>query len=189
MLTSTQLRHECYAQAALTIANVEQQLLPTYGGRSWQVTCKMTEPKNANVLFRTYKGHMELAVLPHLLEKIPARPTWAGYRGRKEEEEWEDMEPRDEDQHDTAARRLLSREVSTLSTVAWNYKHKYAVPAITLKWSSPDHMTFHSRKAAWEYAEELARRQVFLNKHLLGIGASGKLLQPFVPCCFLPQDP
>eukprot|EP00980_Cylindrotheca_fusiformis_P005203 scaffold1118_cov135-Cylindrotheca_fusiformis.AAC.1 len=173
MLTSSQLRHELYAEAAQALASVEQSLLPSYGGRSWEVTCAMSE-ENGNILFRAWKGKMELAVLPHLLERIPDPPTWPGRKSRQLDEFFEN-----ENEEDPT--NLQSREVSTLSSVAWDLRHQYPEPSVSIKWKSPDHRIFNSRKAAWDHAHEIAKREVFIDKHILGIGASGKLLQPTIP--------
>ena len=171
-LTSSQLRHEHYAEAAQALASLEQSMLPSFGGRSWEVTCKLSEP-NGQVLFRAWKGKMELAVLPHLMEKIPDPPVWPGKR-RQPDEYLEHEDGSD-------LKNLQNREVSTLSSVAWEFRNRYAVPNVTLKWKSPDHKIFNSRRAAWEHAEDMAAREVQINKYILGIGASGKLLQPSIP--------
>lgn len=173
MLTSSQLRHELYTEAAQALASVEQSLLPSFGGRSWEVTCGMSED-SSNILFRAWKGKMELAVLPHLIEKIPEPPTWPGRRSRQLDEFFENA-----DEEDTS--KLQSREISTLSSVAWDLKHQYPEPNVSIKWKSPDHKIFNSRKAAWEHAREIAKKEVVIDKHILGIGASGKLLQPTIP--------
>ena len=177
MLASSQQRHEHYANAAQAIARVEQSLLPSLNGRSWEVTCKLSESNGGSVLFRTWKGSMELAVLPHLIEKIPDPPIWPG-RKRMQPDEYES----DLDEEDENARQLQDREISTLSSVAWELRLEgYAVPTVTVKWKSPDHVIFHSRTKAWEHAQQMAKREVQIHKVLLGIGASGKLLQPSYP--------
>lgn len=173
-LTNCEKRHECYQQAAMCICHLEQDLLPSVGGRSWEVSASITEPNNM-VLFRTYQGQMELAVLPHLLEKIPQPPVWAGKRRHDTAEEYQDN--RDDD-----IVKLQGREISWLSTVAWDLlRNEYPIPILALKWKSPDRITFTSRKAAWEHAAILAKREVWMQKHLLGIGAHNKLLQPSKP--------
>ena len=55
------------------------------------------------------------------------------------------------------------------------------MPTVHIKWKSPDYKIFNSRVKAWEYAKLMAKREVEIDKHLWGIGASGKLLQPSVP--------
>jgi hypothetical protein len=173
MLTSSQTRHEHYAEAALSIASMEQSLLPSFGGRSWEVTCNMQEP-SGQVLFRAWKGSMELAVLPHLMEKIPKPPVWPG-RGHQTPDEYIVAEEDDDNKG------LQDREISTLSSVAWGLQKEFPVPSVTVKYKSPDYHCFTSRKAAWEHATEMAAREVQIHKQLLGIGASGKFLQPFWP--------
>ena len=173
ILPSPQTRNELYVEAAKAIASTEQARLPSFGGRSWEVTCKLTEPHwSGQVLFRAWKGQMELAALPHLLEKIPEPPIWPGRRSQPDE--YEEGEEDDD-------KRLQEREVSSLSTVAWDLRENYPVPNVTLKWQTPERKIFNSRKAAWEHATAMAAREVEINKSILGVGASGKLLKPFIP--------
>ena len=58
-ISSSQIRQDHYADAAQALSVYEQALLPSSGGRSWEVSVKLTEP-NARVLFRTWKGRMEV---------------------------------------------------------------------------------------------------------------------------------
>lgn len=175
ILTSPQVRNDHYQQSAVAIATIEQGLLPSCGGRSWEVTCKLTEPHwSGQVLFRAWKGEMELAVLPHLIEKIPEPPAWPGKKARPDEYV-------SDDDNDQNIESLQQREISSLSSVAWDLKDKYPVPSVTLKWQSPQRKIFNSRKAAWEHATQIAAVEVEIAKFLQGIGSSGKLLQPFFP--------
>jgi Phytanoyl-CoA dioxygenase (PhyH) len=192
-IASAQTRQEHYLLVAQAIAKVEQDLLPSYGGRSWEVSVTLSEP-NGRVLFRSYKGKMELAVLPHLLERIPDPPAWPGKRCGQPPDEYEAMQG---EEADAAAKRkqfhseqgyianLTTREVSTLSTVAFEIlrgrPHNHPIPQVTTKWKSPDAKVFTSRKAAWEYADTLSKQEVLINRNVLGVGASGKLLQVFTP--------
>jgi hypothetical protein len=192
-IASAQTRHEHYSLVAQAIANVEQDLLPSYGGRSWEVLVALSEP-NGRVLFRQYKGKMELAVLPHLLERIPQPPAWPGKRCGQPPDQYVAMQG---EVAEAVARRkefhaeqgyifnLMTREVSTLSTVAFEilrgHPHSHPIPQVTTKWKSPDARAFTSRKSAWEYAETLSQQEVLINRNLSGIGASGKLLQVFTP--------
>lgn len=173
-IPSASVRNDLLIESAKAIAQVEQSLLPSLGGRSWEVTCQLSDA-GPSILFRTWKGRMELAALPHMMEKIPQPPVWPG-RTKLTPDEYQEG---DEDD----PLKLQQREISTLSQVAWNLREtkKYPIPTVTLKWQSPDRKSFHSRKSAWEYATAMAAREVEINKILLGIGASGKLLQPFVP--------
>jgi hypothetical protein len=170
-LPSASVRTDLLVDAAKAIAEVEQSLLPSFGGRSWEVTCQLGDP-GPQILFRAWKGRMELAALPHLMEKIPQPPIWPGRKSTPDEyEEGEEDDPL----------RLQQREISTLSQVAWDLRDKYPIPPVSLKWQSPERKIFYSRKSAWEHATAMAAREVEINKTIFGIGSSGKLLQPFVP--------
>jgi len=169
-LPSKQNRESIYKEAAIAIANKEQECMALYGGRPWTVTARVTEPKNSlkPPLFRWYRGELELAVLPHLLEKIPEPPKLKGNQEYTEEEEY------------VPSTSLEERTVSSLSWVAWEAR-EYAIPNVTVKWLSPDHVYFYSRKSAWEHQHNLAEQQLFLQKMMDGLGHRGQKLKPFKP--------
>ena len=180
-ITSEQIRYEHYQQVARVISTFEQNLLPPSGMRSWSVEVGITE-LDGRVLFRPFKGKMELAVLPHLLERIPEPPVWPGKR-LQPPDEYKAMEGMTEDSYEDG---LAKREMSALSCLAFDelrkHPYRYSIPQITMKWKSPDgHKPFTSRTAAWDHAKKLCEKEVMINRHLLGIGPSGKKLQPFVP--------
>eukprot|EP00529_Nitzschia_sp_RCC80_P005254 CAMPEP_0113484768 /NCGR_PEP_ID=MMETSP0014_2-20120614/24137_1 /TAXON_ID=2857 /ORGANISM="Nitzschia sp." /LENGTH=1036 /DNA_ID=CAMNT_0000378391 /DNA_START=323 /DNA_END=3433 /DNA_ORIENTATION=- /assembly_acc=CAM_ASM_000159 len=180
-ITSEQIRYDHYQQVARIISTFEQNLLPPSGMRSWSVEVGITE-LDGRVLFRPFKGKMELAVLPHLLERIPDPPVWPGKR-LQPPDEYEAMEGMVEDSYEDG---LGKREMSALSCLAFDelrkHPYRYSIPQITMKWKSPDgHKPFTSRTAAWDHAKTLCQKEVMINRHLLGIGPSGKNLQPFVP--------
>lgn len=58
-ISSSKIRQDHYADVAQALSIYEQALLPSSGGRSWEVSVKLSEP-NARVLFRTWKGQMEV---------------------------------------------------------------------------------------------------------------------------------
>lgn len=195
-ISSHQIRHEHYQQVCQVLSRIEQDLLPPSGMRSWTVETTMTEHNGNRVLFRPYRGTMELAVLPHLIDRIPNPPLWPGRRHQKQHsEEYRAMEGEVEDDDDDAGKRrrattpaasLADREMSALSCLAWDElrgsPHYYAVPTIATKWKSPDgHKAFSSRTAAWDHAKVLCQKEVLINRNLEGIGPSGKKLAPFVP--------
>ncbi len=167
-ITSKTERLQRYQEAAEAIQAIEQKMLPPYGGRPWRVTCRITEPNTRQKppLFRWFRGRLELACAPHLLEKIPDPPRFKGAWAFENQEEEE-----------AAKTSLQERVVSSLSTAAW-LDREHAIPNIKLKWLSPNHTYFYSRKAAWEHAAVLAEQDVFLDKVLLGLGARGQELRP-----------
>mmetsp|Transcript_6446 Transcript_6446/g.19048 ORF Transcript_6446/g.19048 Transcript_6446/m.19048 type:complete len:1038 (+) Transcript_6446:88-3201(+) len=182
-IPSTAIRNKVYSRAAVAIAEWEQSLLPPYGQRIWDVSVSVTETA-PNALFRAWKGEMELATLPHFLERIPTPPRWPGQLARRNEQWEENYRNVDADGNHTHKRGvdLLAIETSDLSSCAWNQlRPKHAVPVFTVRWKAPDYCSFSSRKSAWEYAEKLCEKEVQINKLLYGIGSTGKLLQPNVP--------
>ena len=169
-IPSKQTREGIYAEAAQAIANKEQGSMALYGGRPWTVTARITEPKGAGKppLFRWFRGQIELAVLPHLLEKVPEPPKLKGNQEYTEEDEY------------IPSTCLEERAVSSLSWVAWEDR-EYAIPNVAVKWLSPDHVIFYSRKSAWEHQNKLAEQQIFLNRMIYGVGNRGQKLKPFKP--------
>ena len=59
-ISSSKIRQDHYADVAQALSIYEQNLLPSSGGRSWEVSVKLSEP-NAKVLFRSWKGQMEVS--------------------------------------------------------------------------------------------------------------------------------
>jgi hypothetical protein len=173
-IPSKQMRQECYDNAARALEAKENQILPTYGSRPWQVTVKMGEPNNTHKrspLFRWFRGELELAALPHLLEKVP-NPKESRGLAKLEEEEEEGFF------HSTTE--LCERAPSQLSRVAWN-DPDHGIPSVTLKWLSPNHQTFHSRKSAEEHATVLVAQQLMVDKVVFGYGSRGQPLRPTKP--------
>lgn len=168
-IPSKQNRESILTEAGQAIANKEQESMALYGGRPWTVTARVTEPKGQKPpLFRWFRGELELAVLPHLLEKIPDPPKLKGNQEYTEEDEY------------VPSTSLEERTVSSLSWVAWENR-EYAIPNVTVKWLSPDHVYFYSRKQAWEHQNKLAEQQLFLQKMIHGLGHRGQKLKPFKP--------
>jgi hypothetical protein len=60
-ISSSQIRHDHYEDVCSAISLYEQNLLPSSGGRSWEVSVKLSEP-NGRVIFRSWKGQMEVCV-------------------------------------------------------------------------------------------------------------------------------
>ena len=61
-IASSQIRQDHYLDVAQALSIYEQNLLPSSGGRSWEVSVQLSEP-NTRVLFRTWKGQMEVCCL------------------------------------------------------------------------------------------------------------------------------
>lgn len=172
-IPSKQIREKCYEDAARAIESKEQQILPTYGGRPWQVFCRFTEP-NTNQkppLFRWFRGNLELAVLPHFLGKVPEPMETRGMAKLGEE---------NEEGFYNASTDLCERTESQISRIAWNDR-EHQIPIMTLKWLSPNHERFSSRKSAEEEARKLVEQQLLVDKIIFGYGARGQKLHPRKP--------
>lgn len=165
-------REAVLQEAADAIAAREALLLQDYGGRPWTVTCKFTCPTNQKPpLFRWFRGQLELACLPHFLEKIPDPPRRKGRALAEYDSDSEEYVP-------TTA--LQERAVSALSELTWT-DGEYAIPSLTIKWKSPNCVLFHSRKAAFEHRDLLMEQTLWLDRILCGYGARGQALKPFKP--------
>ena len=83
---SAKIRTELYDELALCLEDREARLLPKYGGRPWSVLCRVQDDSKASSkngispFFRWFRGKLELAALPHILEKIPEPPNFPGYK-------------------------------------------------------------------------------------------------------------
>lgn len=58
-ISSSQIRYEHYDAVCQALSLYEQNLLPSSGGRSWEVSVTLSE-SNGRALFRSYKGRMEV---------------------------------------------------------------------------------------------------------------------------------
>jgi len=167
-------RENCYSNAARALEYRESRILPTYGGRPWRIFCRINEPKNSHQkppLFRWFNGELELAVLPHLLAKVPEEAA-IEQKGKAKLEEVEE-----EDDEESSVTKLSLRDESQLSRVAWrDFDHQ--IPSFTTKWQSPNQKYFYSRKAVGEHALTLLEQQLLIDKIIFGIGARGQALRP-----------
>jgi hypothetical protein len=83
MVPSPQQRLAVYEMAAAALQELEERVLPTYGGRKWKcvVTIKEQGTTSASPYFcwHTKRGRLELAAWPHIVEKMPDPPRFPGY--------------------------------------------------------------------------------------------------------------
>jgi hypothetical protein len=170
---SKHIREECYKEAANAIQAREQKLLPTYGGRPWKVICRLTEPRTLQKppLFRWYRAHLELAVMPHLLAQVPEPLETKGIENFTEDTYTGICHSRID---------LCEREESQLSRMAWN-DQEHQIPILTLRWQSPNHEKFQSRKVVGEESRKLTHQQLLINKIIFGYGSKGQKLFPRKP--------
>ena len=120
---------------------------------------------SSSPLFVWNKYHLELAVLPHILDNIDEIDTSHGLlKAVKEEvkqmEELDDGYVTDEEEY---IKNLMERPVSVLSTVAYN-DSSYVIPTLERKWTSPDLVTFRSRSKAVEHSLMLLDRDKLIDR-------------------------
>ena len=121
-------RAKLYEEAAAAIAAREAAALPGHGGRPWKCDVRLVDDgrskrKNAGALFRWYRGRLELAVVPHYLEKIEEVDAGVRRRRHRDDDPPSEDASSEEEEDDRYAHipktALQQREVSALSTVAW----------------------------------------------------------------------
>lgn len=194
---SAKVRETLYDELSLCLEDMETRLLPRYGGRPWQVVVRVQD-NGQSPFFRWFRGKLEVAALPHILEKIPGPPKFPGYKQtehgvrRLKAAQGDDSDSDEESVYDNLTEEelqrmesLKGREVSSLSQVAWDHRNdKYKgapLPIISMKWTCPLRQIFTTRKAAWDHAVELARAEQLIDRYLRGRGSLGVLLKPFCP--------
>jgi len=74
-------RQTIYETAAAALQELEERVLPTYGGRPWQCIVTLSEAHKQKSPYFVWhkKGLLELAAWPHLVEKMPNPPRFPGY--------------------------------------------------------------------------------------------------------------
>jgi hypothetical protein len=142
-----------------------------------QNTKKNKVKRKAPPLFRWYRGKLELACLPHILDKIEEFDANRGLlHSVKDEYNVASNLMKD----DEKATDLALRQITLLSTVAWNDEN-HATPIIDRKWISPDHVSFKSRTKTIEHCAMLDDRDRMVDKVLHGIGLRGASIRPSKP--------
>lgn len=191
-VASAPYRQQVYHKTAAAWQDLEQALLPTYGGRGWTVKVVIRDPVNhkghaVSPFFTFHDGSLEVAVWPHWLLSIPEPPRFPGYskgaakpkanhtdeHDKQEESDEEEEEEEEMDEVTEELEEMQARQVSNLSELALAERWRVPVPVYTIKWVSPLHETFTSRKSAWEHAKKLCQQEVFLDKVLAGYTANG----------------
>jgi len=152
-ISSKNLRKELCDKAADAIAAREVASLSKFGGRKWKCDVTLTEKEKKGQLFRWYCGEIELASLPHILEKIPIS---------------DDLEKEMEDN-------IL--KTNLLTEMARNNERESVINRV---WRSPDHLEcFKVRKNVQERCEKLNCSNNEIERIVYGYGTNNKLLSPF----------
>jgi len=149
---------------------------------------KKTNYNALTPLFRWYRGKLELATMPHILENIEevehnqSKAKWA--RGLKdvdisdddssEEEDWDDVK------YIPETEKNFTMEISALTTSAYE-DSSHPLPDIRRTWISPDMQRFQSRKSAIAHAEELTKKDLLIDRVMYGVGHNGVRLRPVKP--------
>ncbi len=132
---------------------------------------------SAAPLFRWYRGKLELACLPHILEQIDVYDNNHGLLKSVKDEYSVASSLMTMDEKATD---LTSRQHTILSTVAWNDDH-HSRPIVERKWISPDAVMFRSRLKVMEHCALLDGRDKMIDKVLHGIGLRGASIRPVKP--------
>ncbi|KAL7501619.1 hypothetical protein ACHAWT_010635 [Skeletonema menzelii] len=150
---------------------------------------KKTNYNALTPLFRWYRGKLELATMPHILESIEevehnqSKAKWA--RGLKNidisdgdssegEEDWDD------DKYIPESEKNFTMEISNLTTSAYE-DSSHPLPDIRRTWISPDMQRFQSRKSAIAHAEKLTKKDLLIDRVMFGVGHNGVRLRPVKP--------
>ena len=169
------VRSYVYERAQKAMEAMEARLLPPYGSRPWKVVVQIKDD-GTSPYFTWVDGQLELACWPHWLDRLPTPPRFPGYstkRGTSCDEEEDGIEE-EEDPDAAWIEDMLERPVTALTQLTLEERWRVPLPQVTLKWISPLHQTFSTRKQAWEHAVELCKQEVFLDKTLEGYGADGR---------------
>ena len=162
-------RTRVYEHSAVHIGQREALSLPPYGPRlRWTCTVTFKEQPlgSGNKMQPPYfvwnqgTAQLQLAVLPQLLEKVPAPPKFAGY----------DSSSVIQDATDYSDPMLDS-----LAKLAYTERWRVQVPVLSYRWSSPLLQSYTSRSSAIQAAKELWQRNSTIERVLTGVGKGGRL--------------
>jgi hypothetical protein len=203
-IASATVRAAVYERTAMAWADLEKSLLPSYGGRRWNVQVTIKDPINpkghAVSPFFCFPdgGSLEVAAWPHWLLSIPHPPRFPGYtkhsakaaaaavgtvddEGESQEEEVPEEEEEEDDEDMEMMQQLQEREGTPLTALALSERWRVPLPTYSLKWISPLRENFSSRKSAWEHAKTLCQQEVFLDKVIRGYHATGQPITKIQP--------
>jgi hypothetical protein len=149
---------------------------------------KKTNYNALTPLFRWYRGKLELATMPHILENIEevehnqSKAKWA--RGLKDvdisDDESSDEDDWDDDKYIPETEKNFTMEISELTTSAYE-DSSHPLPDIRRTWISPDMQRFQSRKSAIAHAEKLTKKDLLIDRVMYGVGHNGVRLRPVKP--------
>ena len=178
-VSSPSTRAQIYKKAELALADFEVNLLPYYGGRSWNVEVKISDPpKGKSPYFVFEGGNLELACFPILLHRIPNPPRFVGQKRFSSDEDGVSVSDEMEYIYE-----LQEREITPLSELAQSERWRVPFPTVSVRWISPLREIFQTRKQAWERASELARNEASISRTLKGLDAAGRPIKPSSACC------
>ncbi len=150
---------------------------------------KKTNYNALTPLFRWYRGKLELATMPHILESIEevehnqSKAKWA--RGLKnidvsDDDSSEEEEDWDDDKYIPETEKNFTMEISALTTSAYE-DTSHPLPDIRRTWISPDMQRFQSRKSAIAHVEKLTKKDLLIDRVMFGVGHNGVRLRPVKP--------
>ena len=150
---------------------------------------KRTNYNALTPLFRWFRGKLELATMPHILESIEevehnqSKAKWA--RGLKDidvsdDDSSDEGEDWDDDKYIPETEKNFTMEISALTTSAYE-DSSHPLPDIRRTWISPDMQRFQSRKSAIAHAEKLSKKDLLIDRVMFGVGHNGVRLRPVKP--------
>lgn len=167
----------CGAASSLKGDVVEQKVENKKKNDDLQTKKKKKSKRSAAPLFRWFRGKLELACLPHILDQIESIDTNFGLLKTCRDEYNQALDMMKEEEKATD---LTCRQITILSTVAWN-EESHPNPHVDRKWVSPDHKIFRSRTKVFEHCAMLDDRDKMIDKVLHGIGLRGASIRPVKP--------
>lgn len=151
---------------------------------------KKTNYNALTPLFRWFRGKLELATMPHILESIEeidyktqAKAKWANGLNKfdvSDDDSSEGDGDWDDEKYIPETEKNFTMEISALTTSAYE-DSSHPLPDIRRTWISPDMQRFQSRKSAMVHAEKLTKKDLLIDRVMFGVGHNGVRLRPVKP--------
>jgi len=175
-VTSIPQRTILLEKAALILKKYEEALLPSHGGRNWQVRVIVKEGGTGpewkkGPLFRWYGAELELGVLPALIENVEERVVVPKYKCLPKV-------PADRFADIPATDILRRNETDRGFNTTAEAKEDSQKVVVKRHWISPDMKVVKFFKDVLDECKMLANRDILINKFIYGTSASGNFLAP-----------
>lgn len=170
-VSSKKAREEVYEETSAALSQLEMARFPHYGGRYWKCEATVAELEypdrrlkqtKQGPLFRYYRGKLELACLPILLDQTSETP-WGWTL---------------DDESLGIKHGANSLEYRAHSEVTEASESDANFPTLDKIWISPQYDICRTLKSAISKANELQEKSKLINKIIYGQGNNGSLLAP-----------